>query len=385
MQTTLGDFDDIRSYEDEEVNQVFQYLTQEPSFLRLIRFLYPDTDPASFIKKLLSLDSISAFQTEIIRPYIKERIIDTTCSQVSITGLKKLGRDKAYLFVSNHRDIILDSAFLNTLLSFQQFECTEIAIGDNLLIHPWITALVKLNRSFIVKRNAPIRQMFEHSRTLSNYIRHKITQKNRSVWIAQRQGRSKDGDDRTQEALIKMFQLSHPSSALFESLKDLSIVPLSISYEYDPCDHLKAREFLLKKLNPDFKKSKEDDLESMATGMKGYKGEVYFKVGKPLHEALKKVDFIGNRNEKIKALARLIDQKIHKNYKIYPNNYIATDLLNNNLVFANHYTLQQKKNFQDYLTKKIKMIDIHHLDPLFLKKSFLEMYAFPLKNHLAAI
>ena len=257
MQTTLGDFDDIRSYEDEEVNQVFQYLTQEPSFLRLIRFLYPDTDPASFIKKLLSLDSISAFQTEIIRPYIKERIIDTTCSQVSITGLKKLGRDKAYLFVSNHRDIILDSAFLNTLLSFQQFECTEIAIGDNLLIHPWITALVKLNRSFIVKRNAPIRQMFEHSRTLSNYIRHKITQKNRSVWIAQRQGRAKDGDDRTQEALIKMFQLSHPSSALFESLKDLSIVPLSISYEYDPCDHLKAREFLLKKLNPDFKKSKE--------------------------------------------------------------------------------------------------------------------------------
>ena len=380
-----GDFEDIRSYRDDEVKPVFKRLSEEPFFLRLIEFLYPDRAPNAFLEQLLSLNSIADFQTQIIRPYIQDRIIEKTCSEVVIKGLKHLNRKKAYVYISNHRDIILDSALLNVLLSLHNFECTEIAIGDNLLIYPWITDLVKLNRSFIVKRSAPRREMVENSKILSAYIRHKITEENRSVWIAQRQGRAKDGDDRTQEGLLKMLHFSQASDSVAKSLKELKLVPLSISYEYDPCDHLKARELLLKNENPEYKKTGQDDLESMETGMKGFKGRVVFQIGKPLGKSLDKIDFIQHKNEKFQALARIIDQRIHRNYHIFPNNYIATDLLNDNIHFSSKYSDAEKEQFEEYLHKKIQMIGINHLDPSFLRKAFLEMYAFPLRNYLAAI
>ena len=380
-----GNFEDIRSYRDDEVKAVFKRLSEEPFFLKLIEFLYPDRDPGTFLEQLLSLDSIAAFQTQVIRPYIQNRIIEKTCDEVVIKGLKYLSRKKAYVYISNHRDIILDSALLNVLLSLHNFECTEIAIGDNLLIYPWITDLVKLNRSFLVKRSAPMREMVANSKVLSAYIRQKITQENRSVWIAQRQGRAKDGDDRTQEGLLKMLHFSQDTVSVAKSLKELKLVPLSISYEYDPCDHLKVRELLLRSENPEYKKTEKDDLESMEMGMKGYKGRVVFQLDKPMKKSLDKIDFIQHKNEKFQALARIIDQRIHRNYYIFPNNYIATDLLNQNNHFSSKYSDKDKNQFEEYLHKKIQMTGIDHLDPFLLKKAFLEMYAFPLSNYLAAI
>jgi len=205
----------------------------------------------------LTIKSVREFQSEVIYPYVKE-ILRTTTKGITHSGLDYLNPNEHYLFISNHRDIVLDSAILNTILVEQNFDTTEIAIGDNLLIYPWITDLVKLNKTFIVNRNLPVRQMMESSVRLSTYIRQTLTERKQSIWIAQREGRSKDGDDRTQVSLLKMINMSAKED-FASNFSKLNIVPVSISYEYDPCDYLKALEFQMKRDNPEYKKSEADD------------------------------------------------------------------------------------------------------------------------------
>ena len=272
---TDQDFNEIRPYRDNEIHQVFEQLMKEDSFIELLKYLFPHIPINDFVNQLLSINSVKEFQIGVVYPYIKE-IIKNTTQGVTSEGLDKLDKDKSYIFISNHRDIVLDSAFLNILLHENGHDTTEIAIGDNLLIYPWITQLVKLNKSFVVRRNLPARQMLKSSILMSKYIRYNITERKQSVWIAQREGRSKDGDDRTQTSLLKMINMSGIGD-FAENFKEVQIVPLSISYEYDPCDYLKAHEFLLKKENPEYKKSQADDLKHMASGIKGRKGRVHFK------------------------------------------------------------------------------------------------------------
>ncbi len=369
------DFESIRPYNDSEIHEVFERLKKEKPFLNLIDYMFPNLQTKDVLHRLLSINSIKQFQNEIILPFAQEVSRNTT-KGVTHAGLEELDSSKHYLFISNHRDIVLDPALLNMLLVENGFETSEIAIGDNLLIFPWITDLVKLNKTFIVKRNLPGRQMLESSAVLSRYIRYTISERQQNIWIAQREGRSKDGDDNTQISLLKMLNMSGEGST-DKNFEQLNIVPVSISYEYDPCDYLKAHEFFLKRENPDFSKTQEDDLLHMRTGLRGRKGRVHFAFGNPINDSLHKLRDEPNKNEQILLMAEIIDEQIHNNYKLWPGNFIAIDILGNSTYFSNKYTSEEKETFTDYIENHLLRIEG---DKQFLRNTLLEMYANPVKN-----
>ncbi|PWE01392.1 1-acyl-sn-glycerol-3-phosphate acyltransferase [Marinilabilia rubra] len=370
------DFESIRPYKDHEIQQVFERLKKETSFLELIGFLYPELSSENFINKMMQIKSIRQFQQEVISPYVRE-IIKNTTKGVTSEGLDKLDPNESYLYISNHRDIVLDPAILNVIMFEHGFDTTEIAIGDNLLIYPWITDLVKLNRTFIVKRNLPVRQMMESSTLLSKYIRNTLTEVAHSIWIAQREGRSKDGNDRTQLSLLKMLNISGEDESVAENFKKLKIVPVSISYEYDPCDYLKALEFQHKRDNPDYAKTQDDDLKHMGAGLRGRKGRVHFAFGDPIDKELDKLKDVKNKNEKFEFLAGLIDTHVHENYHLWPGNWVAWDMLNKTDEYKDQYTEDEKEVFLNYIEEHLDRIDG---DRNFLRKMLLEMYANPVVN-----
>ena len=270
------EFDDIRPFYDSEFHDKMKVLVTEPGFEHAVRYVLRDINYELFCQELLTIDNKKDFQLLVMRSFL-EGLTQKTTKGLTGNNLDVLDKAKSYTFMSNHRDIVLDASLLNLLLIRNGIETSEIAIGNNLLIYDWISDLVRLNKSFIVKRDVGVRQMLDAARQLSGYIHFAITKKNESVWIAQREGRSKDSDDRTQESLIKMLGISGEGD-LINNLKEINIVPVSISYEYDPCDYLKAHEFLLKRDNPDFKKSQRDDLHSMEIGLLGFKGRVHFQI-----------------------------------------------------------------------------------------------------------
>jgi len=377
------DFEEIRPYRDNEINGVLMELTKEPKLLALLPRLFPTIPSNKLIENLQKIDNIFDFQKQIIGTFLKE-LADKTTNGVEIKGDENVTKSKAYLFISNHRDIILDSAYLNYKLLSIDMALTEIAIGDNLLITPWIKALVRLNRSFIVQRDVPVRQMLDISKRLSAYIRHTIVERNQSIWIAQREGRAKDSNDRTQEALLKMFNMSGHHS-IIENLKKLSLCPLTISYEYDPCDYLKAKEFQQKRDNGDYKKGQQDDLLNMTIGIQGFKGHIVYYMNGNIDQEL---DAIANQTsskiEQIALIAKLIDKRIHSHYEIYPGNKVAYDLLLNTNAFASEYNEKEKSTFEAYLQKQLDKIDLPNKDESFLLTKILEMYANPLINKLKA-
>ena len=377
-----SDFDAIRPYRDDEVQKIFNELSNEPDFLRLIGFLYPELSIKGFLKLLFSLNTIAEFQEQVIAPYV-HNISRLTADSLTIDGLEKLDKNKTYFYISNHRDIILDPAFLNILLISNSFDTTEIAIGDNLLIYPWIRHLVRLNKSFIVNRNVQVRQMFEISKRLSDYIKHTMHDNGHSIWMAQREGRSKDANDRTHLAVLKMLNMSGDSNFI-DNMKDLNFLPVSISYEYDPCDFLKAREFLLKRDNPEYKKTSEDDLESMNTGLKGYKGHVHFHICEPIRDELSDLRDVGDRNQQVAGLAQLIDKHIHLNYRFYPGNYIAYDMLTGSERFKEKYSETDKNKFHNYLENQLNKVPEKNREYDFLLNALIEMYSNPLINHYEA-
>jgi 1-acyl-sn-glycerol-3-phosphate acyltransferase len=303
---------------------------------------------------------------------------------LTISGRSRLPKNTPCTFISNHRDIVLDAAFLNVLLYDIGHGLTQVAIGDNLLIHPWIQTLVRLNNSFIVKRDVPVRQMLETSRQLSAYIHHTIKNTKESVWIAQREGRAKDSNDFTHKGVLKMLHLSGDSQDILANLTDLNIVPVAVSYEYDPCDYLKAQEFQLKRDNPDFVKSKRDDLLNMEVGILQNKGRVHFTIAEPVNPTIQQLDPHMDKNTLIAAVANAIDQQIYKHYRFYPCNYVAYDTLYHTTRFVHHYSAADKKQFENYLQTKLDKIDIPDKDEKFLLDKLLQMYSNPLKNHLAA-
>ncbi len=381
--TESFDFEEIRPYRDEEISGVIAQLLQEPAFMSMLPKLFKETELEQILELLKNIHTVADFQKQIVHRYINS-LQDATTKGVDILGLENIDKQKAYIFISNHRDIVLDSALLNSNFLGYGVPLTEIAIGDNLLIFPWIKALVRINRSFIVQRNVPVRQMLEVSKRLSAYIRHTIVERNQSIWIAQREGRAKDSSDLTQEALLKMFNMSGKGSVL-ENMKEISLCPLSISYEYDPCDYLKAKEFQQKRDNPEYKKAPEDDLLNMQTGIFGYKGKVsYYTAGSIETEIDEIADKTQNKAEQFTEVAKLIDKHIHQNYVIYPNNMIAYDMFTGNSRYSGEYNLKEKSAFETYLQQQIDKIDLPEKDETFLKKKMLEMYANPLINKLKA-
>ncbi len=377
-------FDEIRSYNPDEVPAAMQRLTDEKAFMKVVSTLFPLMPKDQLKQKLLSFKNADDLQKQMIYPFLQYLEANMT-SGISLTGLENINLSRNYIYISNHRDIILDSALLCSKFIERNINTVEIAIGDNLLIMPWIEDLVRVNKSFIVQRGISARMILESSKRLSAYLRHVLNEKKTSIWLAQREGRAKDSDDRTQESLLKMLNLGGVSGNLIENLKELNIAPLSITYEYDPCDYLKAKEFQLKRDNPEYKKSPQDDLINMQTGVMGFKGKVNYHISECINNELDKIaEKTSNKNEQITLIAALIDHHIHKNFDILPNNYIAYDELWGGNHFNGKYTEKDKEKFEDYLDKQIRKIEIENKDRAYLRLKILEMYANPLKNYLAA-
>ncbi len=380
---TPEEFKDIAPIDDCDFNEKITQLVKEPGFEHAIRYVMPDVDYPKFVEGLLRINNKRDFQELVIAPFLG-MLAKKTTSGLSISGVENIDTTKCYTFITNHRDIVLDASFLNMLLWQNGLPTTEIAIGDNLLIYEWISDLVKLNKSFIVKRNLKMLQALTVAKQLSSYIHHAINEKYESVWIAQREGRSKDSNDFTQESLIKMIGLAGGGS-LAENLKQINLLPVSISYEYDPNDYLKAREFLLKQKDPNYKKTQRDDLLSMEIGIMQYKGHVHFEVGKCVTPKLESLPVETDKAEILKVVCKSIDDMIHKGYYIYPINYIAYDKLEGTEEFIQYYTQEDVIAFEEYIQKqlaKINDIPISEEDMRYLKKMMLTMYANPLKNKL---
>jgi len=374
------DFDDIRPFHDEEVPQIIEQLFKEDRFLRAVKYVLPEIDLEELSAKLSKFSSKDEFQAKVSSPMVW-RLVNHSSTSVEGGGFEELKALGSCTFISNHRDIILDSAILSVLLLKYGFRGCEIAIGDNLLVFPWIENLVRLNKSFIVKRGVSVRQMLTASQKLSAYIHHAITEKQEMVWIAQREGRAKDSNDQTQESLIKMLSMGGQSDFI-SNIKKLNIVPLSLSYEYDPCDYLKAQEFQLKRDDPDFKKTQVDDLRNMETGLFGQKGRIHFQVGRPLNPKLESLSAHLSKSELLQEVVQAIDSEIHACYKIFPGNYVALDMMENSNRFADKYSKEEFDQFEAYLNGQLDKIKIENKDILFLRTKILEMYANPLINQL---
>jgi len=374
-------FDDIRFYSDAEVPEVMARMLENEQFLTVLTYLFPAVPIELLKQQLLTVVSTDDFQKRFIFPYLLGLEKKLT-KGVDFFGLDENNRDKPCLYISNHRDITIDSVFLCFLMIKNQMKTVGIAIGDNLLIYPWIEGFARINRSFIVKRGQTPRQALESSQKLSAYIRQIITGDHRSIWIAQREGRTKDSNDRTQDGLLRMLSFSSDKN-FCDSMLDLNICPLAISYEYDPTDYLKAKEFQLKRDNPEHKKSPQDDLENMQVGIMGYRGKVDYRISGDVNAEIKEIAAnFDDKKEQIKQVARAIDKKIYANYTIFKVNKIAYDLLHNLNRFENEYSAQEKDEFEYYISSQIAKIEIENIDLAFLRTKMLEIYANPLINHL---
>ena len=373
------EFDEIRPYHDEELPQVFEELIADPAFRKVAAIAMPGVPVEAWAQQMRAcktkLEFQIAFCYNILKRIIKEKTDGLTMNYSALEAEPT----RAYTYISNHRDIVLDSGLLSMLLVERGLDTVEIAIGDNLLIYPWIKKLVRVNKSFIVQRALTMRQMLESSARMSRYMHYTIGEKHQSIWIAQREGRAKDSDDRTQESVLKMLAMGG-EGGIIDRLTQMNIAPLSISYEFDPCDFLKAKEFQLKRDMPDYHKTTADDLLNMQTGLTGYKGHVHFQPAPCINDKLAKMDRSLSKQELFTRIAALIDDGIHANYRIYPNNYVASDLLEGNTRHAAHYTEADRNRFTTYIDKQIGRIDLPQKDVPFLREKMLLMYANPLKN-----
>lgn len=380
--TVSPNFEDIRPLNQDEVQAAIEELLASEEFRHALRYVKPDLDWDQLSAAMRACKTKEQFKSTLAYDAVMTVAKKTTFS-LTISGRSRLPEGKpACTFISNHRDIVLDASFLNVMLYDVGYGMTQVAIGDNLLIRPWIKTFVRLNNSFIVKRGVSVRQMLEVSDTLSAYINHTIKDTKESIWIAQREGRAKDSNDQTQPSVLKMLCMAGGKD-IIGNLKSLNLVPVAISYEFDPCDYLKAQEFQLKRDNPEYHKTQRDDLLNMETGILNNKGRVHFTISKLINEQLDQLDPSMNRNELFAAVASIIDKEIYRHYRFYPNNYVAYDLLSGTRRFSDHYGLKDKKAFEEYLQKQLDKIVIPNKDENFLRKKILEMYANPLKNFLA--
>ncbi len=379
-------FNDIAPYDDAEFHHKMERLVKEPGFLHAVGYALPHEAVPALIEDLLKINSKYDFQHQIMFPFL-EMLAKTTTSGITIGGVKHFNPALNYTFITNHRDIVLDASFLNLAFLRHNLPTTEIAIGDNLLVYDWIADLVRLNKSFIVRRNTGLREGLMAAKKLSAYIHYTLMDKHESIWIAQREGRAKDSSDKTQESLIKMLALGG-EGVFMDRLKEINLMPVAISYEYDPNDYLKAREFLLRRRDPNFKKSQRDDLFSMETGLMQFKGKVHFQLTPRINNRLDQIGDFSDTNTAARHVCCIIDQAIHRSYEIFPINYIAFDMVEHTSRFARKYTPEQKKEFEEYLDRQLQKVDLKEItveEHDWMREKIITMYANPLRNQLRTI
>ena len=379
------EYDSIRPYLDEEVPTVVAQLANQPELRHVLSALLSEEETTALIQQLKGIHSVDDFKQRISYPLVVQLAKRTTFS-VSLSGASRLGGDLPTTFITNHRDIILDSAFLNLVMRERNYLMPRIAIGDNLFGRPWIEAVVKLNDSFVVRRSLPIRQVLLAAQSLSAFIDRSIQQDHKSIWIAQREGRAKDNSDKTQPSVLKMIASSQSSDPLTQLMR-VNIAPTTISYEYDPCDILKACELLWRKHHPEeqYVKGPEEDLINMKTGLLGYKGRVHFAIGKRLNELITpelEAELRALPKQQLyPRLAELIDTELHSNYRFYPINYIAYDLLHPHKAHPKElYSEADKEKALRYIEEQIAKAPTDAYSADELRTQLLQMYAQPLCN-----
>ena len=371
------DFEEIRCYNDSEVPEKLWTLVDRPEIEAFVKGAFPDINMPQLRSQIKKINTINDFQSAVISRFVFD-MIKKTCASFEVYGAENVDRNGASLFITNHRDIVFDPAIICGALFKNQLKTAEVAIGDNLFAYDWIEELVRLNKCFVVKRNVPIRQMLEVSKRLSGYIHYTIKEKNNPIWIAQREGRSKDSKDDTQASVIKMLALGGPSRDIIQNIRQLNMQPTTLIYEYDPCDYLKAAEFQLKRDNPEWKKTKQDDVVSMSTGLVGFKGRVAVVFGKPLNPIFDTYPWIDDRNAQVNCICNLVDKTIHSNYKLFPINYAAYDIKYDTDKYASKYTVEEKAKVMEYLNAQLAKIQIPNRDDAFLWDKLLTMYS----NHV---
>ena len=373
-------FDPIRPFEPDELPDVFDRLLQNEQFCSVLAYLYPNVPKEALAAKMHACKDNLDFQKTFCYGFLVQLL--ARLSKGCDIDIASLDTDSRYTFISNHRDIVLDSALLDKLLIDAGFNTTcEIAIGDNLLKLPWVKDLVRVNKSFIVERALSMREMLMASKRLSEYMHFVIAEKNDNIWIAQREGRAKDSNDRTQEAILKMMVMGGEGS-IIDRLKQLHLVPLAISYEYDPCDYLKAAELQARRDNPSWQKGPMDDVTSMQTGIMGYKGHIHYQCADCIDSYLDTIPADTPKTELFRLIADHIDRQIFAGYRLYPNNYVALDLLHGDSAHADHYTAEDKAQFEVYLKGQLDKIEMEGKDDAYLREQMLKMYANPAINQM---
>jgi hypothetical protein len=372
----MSKFDKIRPYYDAEVNEAIRTSINHPMMKALMDFAYPNIDENTWKEQLLRTHSIRDFQINFAYQAIK-KILEKSSDGLTTSGFEKLDPNTSYFFISNHRDIILDTSLLNVCLHEHGLVMTASAIGDNLVKKDFLLMLSKLNRNFLVQRNLTPRELLESSKLLSEYMYRLVAKENRSVWIAQREGRTKDGNDATHSGVLKMIAMASDEKNNMDFFKKINIVPVSISYEYDPTDALKMPQLMAEANDEIYTKEKNEDFITLLSGIIGQKKRIHIHVGDILN---KELDLISeettNSNKQMFALAQVIDNSILQSYKLWPTNYIAYDLLNNCDTHSDKYTEKEKQLFERRLELRINADDAK------MKESFLAMYANPVTNKL---
>ncbi len=367
-------FDAIRPFYDAEVNEAIRSSLNHPMMKAIMDFTFPDVDSEVWKEQLRRTHSIRDFQCNFIYQSV-QKVLEKSSEGLTTSGFEKLEKNTSYLFISNHRDIILDTSLLNVCLFDHGLVMTASAIGDNLVKRDFMNTLAKLNRNFLVQRGLSPRELLQSSKLLSEYIGQLLLRENRSVWIAQREGRTKDGNDATHSGVLKMLAMGSDEKNVMDYFKKIKIVPVSISYEYDPTDALKMPQLMAEAKAETYVKEKNEDFITLLSGIIGQKKRIHIHVGAVLNSELDQITAENdNTNKQVQALAQVIDDSILQSYKLWPTNYIAYDLLNNTNEYASHYTEDEKSLFERRLELKIDC------ENEIMKEGFLNMYANPVVN-----
>ena len=374
----MSKFDSIRPYHDSEVHEALQTYYRHPMFQALLQFTFPEKSHRDIKEIIDSCHSIYDFQSKVIYRSV-HKVLEKSTNGFSTSGFDDLLKGKPYFYLSNHRDIILDTSLINVALYDHDLVMTASAIGDNLVQKPFLLALARLNRSFMVQRSLTPREMLMSSKNLSEYLQF-LLQENQSIWMAQREGRTKDGSDKTQQGVLKMAAMARGDKPVLTYLKELNVRPVAISYEFDPTDILKMPELIAKSEDIAYVKSNNEDFNSILRGALGAKKRIHIAAGKLESSVYDKIDASGlSDNDKLQELAKRIDHEIYRIYKLWPSNYVAYDLYHNTDRFAHTYTERDKRSFERRLDRRV--------DPEseVAKESFLLMYANPVINKLKSL
>ena len=366
-------FDELRPYFDKEIPAAAKRVADSFYLPAISSFLFPLKPVEEVRQTLLDVHTIFEFQKKIMHPAIRS-IIDKTSSGLTYSGFETLCDGRNRMFVANHRDILLDAAILQVLLLEKGLDTSEITFGSNLMQGNLVVDIGKMNKMFRIMRGGTVKEFYKNSMEVSSYMRYAISQKKQSVWIAQRNGRTKDGADKTDMAVMKMFALSS-DKPFFENLNELNITPVSISYEYEPCDFLKTQELFISRYQK-YEKELGEDLNSILHGIKQFKGHIHFVVTDTIREDELHFCDKFDRNLKFQHLARIIDRRIFSNYKLWPTNYIAYDLLHQSYRWREKYTDEQQRAFVTYMNEGLgKLVG----DEMELREIFLSIYSNPVQ------